>query len=135
MHKAYKAARESSKILITNLLLTKFKLMQIEKDIKFFFKFPFSNQIKLVFSQSGAARTIQSSGSVKYCDRWSSLAVARHYLFQKDLIVISFSYLQVRTDSSWQDNIRRLRFEKRLVFLIKNLTGSRIHSSIVRYAH
>ena len=58
MHEAFKAARESSNILITNLLLTEIQLMQIEKDIKIFFKFPFSTQIILVFSPSGAARTI-----------------------------------------------------------------------------
>ena len=39
--------------------LTEIKLMQIEKDMyKIFFKFSFSAQIKLVFSQSGAVRTI-----------------------------------------------------------------------------
>ena len=37
---------------------TEIKLMQIEKDLKIFLKFPFSAQIKFVFSQSGVARTI-----------------------------------------------------------------------------
>ena len=57
MHKAYKVTRESSKILMTNLLLIEIKLMQIKKDKKFFFKFPFSAQIKFVFSHSGTACT------------------------------------------------------------------------------
>ena len=113
--------------------------MQIEKDIKIFFKFPFSAQIKFsIFSVwCGKDHLIILVQSVKYCTVPRSLVKPRgsHYLFQRDLIVISFSYLQVRTDSSWQDNIRRLHFEKRLVFLIKNLTECRIHSSIVRYAH
>ena len=58
MHEAYKAARDSSKILITNLPLTKIKLMQIKKDINIFFKFLSFAQIKLLFSQFGAAKTI-----------------------------------------------------------------------------
>ena len=68
--------------------------MQIEKDLTIFLKFPFSTQIKLVFSQSGVGPSQSGvgpsnhSGSVKYCsflDRWSSPAVAIVYFKETSL--------------------------------------------------